>query len=210
MTPTPVTPTPDSVVSVHAAIDGVLRHEVGQLWETGGYTDDPDDPGGATKWGISLRYAKGLPLRLGDIDGDGDVDRDDIRLMTKEQATMIYQRMWNLQGYGRFNDQAMAAKVFDLMVNMGPRRVFRKQVTGGAHVLVQRAVRALGGGKRLLEDGILGVKSFTALNTIAVDDEWYPQYMAALCSEAAGYYRSLNRPKYIKGWLNRAYWRPDI
>ena len=41
----------------------VLIHE-------GGYSDDPDDPGGTTNYGISLRFLKSVGLELGDVDDD--------------------------------------------------------------------------------------------------------------------------------------------
>jgi hypothetical protein len=47
-------------------------------WE-GGFVNDPKDPGGATKYGISLRFLRDLAPELGDVDGDGDVDADDVR-----------------------------------------------------------------------------------------------------------------------------------
>jgi lysozyme family protein len=38
----------------------------------GGFVDDPDDPGGATKHGVTIHTMRRLGL---DLDGDGDVDR---------------------------------------------------------------------------------------------------------------------------------------
>ena len=52
-------------------------------WE-GGYFDHPNDPGGVTMYGVSLMFLKGLDLWGGDIDGDGDIDRDDVLAVTKE------------------------------------------------------------------------------------------------------------------------------
>ncbi len=57
------------------AVEKVLEHE-------GGYVDHKNDPGGATNYGISLRFVKqstGIDL---DVDGDGDIDADDIKAMT--------------------------------------------------------------------------------------------------------------------------------
>ncbi|MEC8572564.1 MAG: glycosyl hydrolase 108 family protein, partial [Pseudomonadota bacterium] len=41
----------------------------------GGYVDDPDDPGGATKYGVTLATLRRLGL---DLTGDGQVDRRDV------------------------------------------------------------------------------------------------------------------------------------
>ena len=47
----------------------ILKHE-------GGYSDDPRDPGGATNRGVTLATARAYKL---DMDGDGDVDKADVR-----------------------------------------------------------------------------------------------------------------------------------
>ena len=39
------------------------------------FTNDPHDPGGPTKWGITLKSWQ-FQGSLGDLDGDGDVDVD--------------------------------------------------------------------------------------------------------------------------------------
>ena len=113
-----------------AAIKTVLKHE-------GGFVNDPDDPGGATNWGISLRFLKGQGLEVGDVDHDGDIDADDILKMSQSDAIAIYrQAFWVKNGYGSFPDHRVAAKTFDLCVNMGPRQ---------AHKILQRAINAARG-----------------------------------------------------------------
>ena len=72
------------------AIEVTLAHE-------GGFTDDPVDTGGATNWGVSLRFLKdagdldGDGVLDGDLDGDGDVDYDDIKKMARAEAIRIYK-----------------------------------------------------------------------------------------------------------------------
>ncbi len=164
------------------AINVVLQHE-------GGFSDDKDDAGGATNFGISLRFLKGLGDE-GDIDHDGDVDADDIRKMTVQQAVAIYKtQWWDRYGYEQIHSQDVATKVFDLAVNMGAKR---------AHIIVQRALRAVG--KVVTEDGVIGPVTMDAINN------YQPRgLLPAIRSEAAGFYRGLNQPKFLAGWLNRAY-----
>ena len=50
----------------------------------GGLTDHPNDIGGITKYGVSLRFAKDTgDLELFDKDHDNDIDRNDIKLISK-------------------------------------------------------------------------------------------------------------------------------
>lgn len=52
----------------------------------GGFVNDPDDPGGATKHGITLATLRRLGL---DLNGDGRIDANDVRKLTQEQAVQI-------------------------------------------------------------------------------------------------------------------------
>src|SRR5690606_17489430 len=112
----------------------------------------------------------------GDLDHDGDVDADDIRQMTDDQARDFYRiHWWEKHRYGVINHQQLATKVVDLAVNMGARQ---------AHKVVQRALRATG--KYVDDDGILGPRTFSALNTAPVGEA-----RAAIREGAAGFYRAL-------------------
>ena len=170
-----------------SAVNRILKHE-------GFFSDDPSDPGGPTKYGISLRYLRSTGS-LGDFDGDGDVDRDDIWALTEADAVKIYHDEWYVkEGYACF-ELLLGAKIFDLAVNMGARPANR---------ILQRAVRAVNG-KQLTLDGKLGPKSLAAVTACSSE-----QLLIASRSEAAGYYRLLiereeSFEKYRNGWLNRAY-----
>jgi lysozyme family protein len=161
------------------------------------FTDHPADPGGATRYGISLRYLRSLGSDLGDVDGDGDVDADDIRRMTWDEAADIFRReFWDRFAYHRLPGP-VAVKVFDLAVNVGPSQACR---------LLQRALRSAGA--PVLEDGLLGPKTVAAVWSVWRSD--CPAISCAFRSEAAGFYRTLvaMRPDlsaFINGWLARAY-----
>lgn len=159
-------------------------------WE-GGYVDDPSDPGGATNYGISLRYLKGLPLSLADIDGDGDVDKYDIRAMTPEKAAELYKRdFWdglNLDRMCQEDKPLFSIALFDTAVNMG---------CGRARILAQQAAGTH-------PDGIWGPKTRAAFATRS----------DTVLAELLCFYRRKHyahivdvRPsseKFLKGWLRR-------
>ncbi len=74
----------------------IIRHE-------GGYVDDPDDPGGRTKYGISQRAYPDL----------------DIAALTVDDAAEIYRRDYWDRVRGDDLPPAVAHVVFDAAVNMG-------------------------------------------------------------------------------------------
>ena len=156
-----------------------LRAAARVLANEGGYVDNPADPGGETRFGISRR----------------DYPKLDIAALTREQATAIYFRdWWQRYRYGELPGM-VAAKVFDLAVNIGPGHAVR---------CLQRALRACQ--RRVAEDGALGNATLAAVAAASP-----APLMAALRSEAAGYYRTLASERrgeggeFLEGWLNRAY-----
>lgn len=103
------------------------------------------------------------------------------------------ERFW-LPEYERIEDQELSLKLFDLAVNAGPHQ---------AHKLLQRAV--LAAGTPIKDDGVLGPVTLAAVNEARPDT-----LLAALRSEAAGFYRVLaakdaGRERFLTGWLKRAY-----
>ncbi|MEO1035235.1 MAG: glycosyl hydrolase 108 family protein [Pseudomonadota bacterium] len=161
----------------------------------GGYVDHPNDPGGATKYGISLRWLLTVDPKDADVDDDGIVSVADIRAMTLTHAAALYLKYWWKEyRYGDIDEQDVATRIFSMSVNMGAEQ---------AHKLVQRALTAAG--QPVKVDGILGPASRAA---IARANPW--ALIAAIRSEQAGYYRLIARvnPKlrsFLRGWLRRAY-----
>lgn len=160
----------------------------------GGFNDDPNDAGGATNFGLSMRYLNSDSARFKQLLGithDGDITAHDIKNITKSQAEDIYQsEWWNKFSFGRITDQEIATKAFCSSVNMG---------TINAIICLQRAVRAASG-HILSEDGLMGDQTVLGINGCFPD--WL---LSSYKSELAGYYRIINNPNYIHGWLNRAY-----
>lgn len=91
----------------------------------GDLSEVTSDPGGITRWGISLRFALGVGDldKNGrpdlDIDGDGDIDATDIRLLPKDVAVAVYRTsFWDACRCGGFPPRIGVA-LFDTAVNMG-------------------------------------------------------------------------------------------
>lgn len=175
------------------SIKTILIHE-------GGYTNDPIDPGGATNFGISLRWLaqKGL---IGDMDGDGDVDAEDIKLLSTEKASELYRiYWWDKYKYYNIIDDSLATKIFDMSVNMGPVR---------AHKIVQQSINkvisiGINGFSELKVDGIFGPKTLSAVNSLAK-----LQLIPEIRENQKKFYlrliaRNHDFEKYRTGWIRRA------
>ena len=101
------------MLSVDEIIADTIRRE-------GKFVNDPDDPGGATNYGVTI----GTMKRLGvDIDGDGDVDIDDVRKLSIGKAASIYKAHYFQKPNIHMLPDALQASVFDMYVNAGSNAV---------------------------------------------------------------------------------------
>jgi lysozyme family protein len=165
----------------------------------GGFVNDPDDPGGATKHGVTI----GTLRRLGiDLTGDALVDVADVRALTRTQAEEIfvehYFRRPGLAGLPAL----LQASVFDMYVNAG----------GNAVKVLQRLLGDMG--FACTPDGVIGPQT---LRAAAMAAEAAPDHLAdAYAIARRNYYYALGdaRPASRKfarrrdggkgGWITRA------
>lgn len=86
----------------------------------GGFVNDPDDPGGATKYGVTLGTLKGLGM---DLTRDGSVDTADVQALSRAEAVAIFIRHYfNRVGIARLPPE-LQPSVFDMYVNSGANAV---------------------------------------------------------------------------------------
>lgn len=107
----------------------------------GGFVNDPDDPGGATKFGVTVHTMRRLGV---DIDGDGEVTAADVRRLTLNQArALLIEHYFRRPGIDRL-PEALHATVFDMQVNAGSQAIR----------LLQRLLNDMG--EQIAVDGIIG------------------------------------------------------
>lgn len=159
------------------AVDVVLRNE-------GGLIDDPNDAGGITNMGISLRLYKVL---------HPDATAQDIRELTVDQAKEIYRNeFWSAAPFAEINSLRIATSVFDHAVNAG---------IASAVKVSQKACNALGAWLEV--DGVMGKQTLGAINMLNA-----PKLLAEVRKQRAEYYKNLadEKPelaKFLNGWLTR-------
>jgi lysozyme family protein len=147
---------------------------------TGGYTNDPNDPGGETKWGVSKKAHPEI----------------DIKNLTLEKAREVaYANYWKPLRLDEIKSDFMAAELFDTAYNCG---------VGTAALVAQRALNFLG--EDLAQDGILGPKTIARLNFWSDKDPvtlfkclngfQFVYYVQCVKSNPA-------QMKYSRGWMKR-------
>jgi lysozyme family protein len=169
----------------------------------GGYVNDKFDRGGATKYGISLRFMaiEGL-LDLDkdgyadfDINRDGRLDALDIALLNPRNAEAIYLRVFFIETGFWSLPRPFDAALFDFGVNAG---------ASSAVKILQRALNQFGP-PVLKVDGQLGPQTRRLLDLRQKEGAVLAKVRAA----AAGHYRSIitndpSQKRFEKGWLKRA------
>ena len=165
----------------------------------GGYVNDPDDPGGATKYGVTIGTMKRLGL---DLNRDGRVDTADVKALTRAQAAGIFKEHYFRRPGIEKLPAPLHATVFDMYVNAGANAV----------QILQRLVTRMG--FPTSDDGLIGPRTIAAVQAAAAAA---PRHITdAYGIERRNYYYAIAdaRPasrKYARrkdggkgGWITRA------
>lgn len=165
-------------MTLDAILDELMTRE-------GGFVDDPVDPGGATKYGITAGT-------LGNWRGwTRPATRAEVEALTRVEAKAIYiARYIEQPGFTPENipDLKLRVALIDDGVNAGPTQAVKR---------LQRVVGAL-------PDGVLGPKTIEVLKVHS--PEWVRvQVVKARCVHYAEIVRSRpTQSRFIVGWISRA------
>lgn len=152
-------------------------------WETDKYTNNKNDRGGATKYGITLATWRKVGY---DKNGDGVLNEKDVKLLTKDDFHRVFkQNFWNACKADKIQNQSVANMLVDFAYCSGvSRAVTYLQITLG-----------------ITADGIIGNKTLFAVNKAngkILFERFKKVRKCYLKSIAKG-----TQKDFLKGWLRR-------
>ncbi len=118
----------------------------------GGFVNDPDDPGGATNFGVTIHTMRRLGL---DLTGDGFVGVADVRALSRARAIDIFITHYFERPRIAEMPGALQPSLFDMYVNAGANAV----------KILQRLLRDMG--FEVAVDGVIGPQSLAAAQQAA-------------------------------------------
>lgn len=177
-----------------------IAHKFTAKWE-GGESDHPDDGGGLTKYGVSLKFLGGLSGTQSNRDV---LERMGIRLpitrqviydLTRDQAASLFRwQFWDKLRLGLIPLRP-AVVLYDAAVNSGPAQSVK---------LAQRGYnRCVAYGQPLVVDGIMGPATRAAMQLADTD-----KALTAMLDAREAFFQTIvaNNPSqqvFLRGWINR-------
>lgn len=168
------------------AVEQVLKNE-------GGYSNNKNDRGGQTNFGISQKFLDSV------IYYNADHKRiSDVKNITRQDAINICEEyFWQPIQLYAINDQQVATKILDMCFNLGHRNATK---------LVQRACLRVASNCGVYVDGIFGAYTLNTIN--AISDS--AKLLNAIRGELAAYYQQIinndvSQDVFKNGWMRRAY-----
>lgn len=177
-------------MSIDEMLDTILKHE-------GGFVNHPNDRGGATNFGVTIKeYGEwiGRPATI-----------QDMRNMKREEARDIFRKKYYTKpGIDQLVPAELQPIVFDACVLYGPKR---------AIIFLQKIVNEFGTASKTDDwetdlDGVLGPHTRKLIKEIS-DKYGWKAVNNAYVEERIQFCQAIvrNRPSqkvFLKGWTNRA------
>lgn len=163
-------------------IDDVIRRE-------GGYTNNPNDKGGPTNFGITQAD---LSKYLGH-----NALISEVKNLSEDTAREIYEQRYYYGPSIQKLPEEIQPFIFDSAVNNGARRAIK---------FIQRVCNQAGYPPHLDEDGAMGPKTLAGANWAL--NEMKDYFLKSLIEERRMFYLLIvdhnpDQSVFIKGWLNR-------
>lgn len=178
-----------------------IAHVHVRHWELDkdGLTNYSTDSGGPTRNGISLAYLKTLGIDLGDLNKDGKIDIDDVRMVDFDTAKRLFRQTFWDNAKANLLPPMTAAVFYDFSVTSG---------AGRAAIEMQKAIDTIYPGTIVSYAANIGPKTQKACQRIMDDDKDFALAKAFQKTRQAFYqYLSTTNPAkygpFINGWTAR-------
>ena len=146
---------------------------------------DPNDSGGATKVGLTMDDLHEYKL---DVDQDGDVDVEDLKLMTIQQAGLVLKKLyWDYFQADTLTSQKLAEFIVDSGLNQG-------------RILITKYLQTILG---IEVDGQIGKQTINAINNSNPTHTYLSLYSLRLKRYSDIVIVRPSQKRYYKGWMNR-------
>lgn len=151
-------------------------------WE-GGYVNDPTDKGGATNMGITIGTWRAVGY---DKDGDGDIDVQDIKLLSKDDFSAVLRQYWNRWQADKIQNQSIANILVDWVWGSGKWGIIIPQRTIG-----------------VAADGVVGKITLDAINNANQKELFNDIFVERIEFLNNIIKNNPSQKKFIRGWRNR-------
>lgn len=176
-------------------------HAFTAYWERdfGDFTDSKWDRGGVTRNGVTVGFLKGISDKtLADLNKDGKIDVNDVKLVTPEVAKKLFHREFWEGGRAYCCPRLTAMAYYDFSVNSG---------SGNAAMCLQKAIDTLRPGTIIAYAKNLGPKTREALKKFTDKQDDF-DLAIEVCRKREAFVRAiadndLSQKNNLKGWLNR-------
>lgn len=149
----------------------------------GGYSDEQEDRGGKTKYGITENLAR-------DYDYDGEMK--DLEL--KKAKEIYYREFWANHLYSWIEDERIATEVFEQAINMGAKTA-NKHLQKAYNLLTKEEIEV---------DGIIGQNTLDAINNFKYKNDLLKLLNILQAKKYINIVKNdESQQKFIRGWLNR-------
>lgn len=172
------------------ALEYVLENE-------GGFSNHPNDRGGATKYGITSVLLSAYLQRVATL--------EDVQNLDEERAQAIYEKeFWNPLRLSEVDDQMIATAIFDIAVNMGPVQAMKLTQAAINDVCVDDALINKYGPPGVGVDGKMGDETLRYLNSLSRD-----HFIKVLRVKMLAKYSDIvakipEQRVFLNGWTKRA------
>lgn len=149
----------------------------------GGYSDEKEDHGGKTKYGITEELARdyGYEGEMKDLDLD-------------EAKEIYYREFWAKHFYSWIKDERIAIEVFEQAINMGARTA-NKHLQKAYNLLAEEEIGV---------DGIIGQRTLDAVNNFEHNSGLFKLLNILQAKKYIDIVKNdESQQKFIRGWLKR-------